>query len=204
METADIRITHELTIYDVQELSVQLAEQIETPPDAVVFVGRGGYLIGDTLAKQFHTPLLEIRASRYGGTFKKRIAWILKKLPLGLKIFLRNIEMKSKVHQKYAKRKIITSSCLTSQQNFSRLLLVDDSVDTGHTILACKNELLRLFPDAQIEIASFAVWKASESLVSVDYHLFDDLIISFPWSSDSKEYGDFIALYEEGHRTGQF
>jgi hypoxanthine phosphoribosyltransferase len=187
-----------LNIEDVEKLSIELSQMVETVPELVAYVAKGSYLIGQTLSDIFKVPLLEIETERSGSRLKDLASPFLRLLPNRLKLWLRKKELNTGVHANYSERyAVINSSNKLLEHDFRTILLVDDSVDTGNTILATKKILKKSFPNANISTAAFVVFEASKSLVKIDYSLFNDKIISAPWSRDSKYYREFLHKYEE-------
>lgn len=62
----------ELSIKSLEDESKKLAKQIEKKykPDAVIFIARGGFLIGRVVSENFNIPLIAITAERSGNTIK--------------------------------------------------------------------------------------------------------------------------------------
>ena len=186
----------ELNINDVRKLSLQLAQKITEKPDLVAFVAKGAYLIGLTTAEYFQTPLIEVEAVRSGNLLKKLLRPMLTLLPTGIKVWLRKKEISSGIHEQNTERCVaINDPNNLIGGNFRSILLVDDSVDTGNTILAVKDALQKAFPQAHISTAAFFVWEASKSLITIDYSLYGDTVFSAPWSNDSRYKKKFMAEY---------
>ena len=91
----------------------------------------------------------------------------------------------SEIYDKYKQRK--------------RILLVDDSVDTGNTIKKCENKLSEIFPSSDIVTASYNTM--STSIIYPDYYLYKDTMIRGPWSSDSKKSRQYIKKYNEWKKS---
>ena len=192
-----------LNFDDVQRMSVELAQKVEEKPDLVVFVAKGSYLIGRAIAEYFKTPLLEIKAERQGNRFKRKIQPLLCYLPDRLKTWLHKKEMKAGIHTRNSDRQVsIDVPDRLKENEFKRILLVDDSIDTGNTILSAKNGLGKLYPQAIVNTAAFFVFDMSKAIVKTDYWLYGDTIFSAPWSSDSRYYKEFISEYEK-YKSGE-
>ena len=78
-----------------------------------------------------------------------------------------------------------------------RILLVDDSVDTGWTILKVKEEITKLNPEAQIKVAGYCVLDESEDLLKTDFYKYRNMIVITATSRYSSEYKDFVAGFEK-------
>lgn len=194
-----------ISMSDVEPMSRALATKIVEQPDLVAFVAKGAYLIGQTLSNYYNVPLLEIQAERVGGGLKKKLHFILKILPKSINVFLRKFEMRLGIHSQSSRRNIKVSdpNGITAHR-FNTILLVDDSIDTGNTIAGVKEHLSTIFPEAKIIVAAFDVFDASKSLVKTDYFLFENKIISGPWSADSKWNAEYDDCYKQLKNSGVF
>lgn len=195
----------ELNIDDVQKMSLELARKVLEKPDLVAFVAKGAYLIGRTTAEYFHVPLIEVEAVRSGNRLKKILKPLLAILPSGVKVWLRKKEMSAGIHAQNTDRSVtINDPNKLLYGNFHSILLVDDSVDTGNTIIAVKNALQKAFPNAHIITAAFFVFEASKALVNIDYSLYGDTFFSAPWSNDSSYEKEFMSEYSKMKEKGVF
>lgn len=195
----------ELDINDVREMSLQLAQKVTEKPDLVAFVAKGAYLIGLTAAEYFHTPLIEVEAVRSGNRLKNLLKPMLVMLPTDIKVWARKKEMSSGIHTQNTDRHVVINDPNgLIGGDFRNILLVDDSVDTGNTVLAVKNALQQAFPQAHIITAAFFVFEASKPLVTIDYSLYGDTIFSAPWSNDSFYKRAFMVEYTKMKEKGAF
>lgn len=70
-------------------------------------------------------------------------------------------------------------------RGLSEILIVDDAVDSGHTLLAVSTTLRDLFPGACIRTAALTVTRRN-TLITPDYTLFPTkTIVRFPWAPDA-------------------
>jgi len=186
----------ELSIKELREKSNELAFQISKSykPDVVLFIAKGAYLIGDEISRYYDIPLLEITAERNGGKAKEVARPVLKFLPKELKIFLRKLELKSGFHTKNNKRNIYLKDdrYLIDSKN---ILIVDDSIDSGNTSKDVFSFIKGNFPNSNVKFAVLNYFEKSTNVFRADYFLYKDTIIMGPMSKDSKEYGDFLNLY---------
>ena len=95
-----------LSLKSLREESLKLAKTIEKDytPDIVIYIARGGYLIGKEISDYFNVPCVGIHAERRGGGVKEIISPVLRIIPLFIKRMLREFELKSNVHKVEKKR----------------------------------------------------------------------------------------------------
>ena len=189
----------ELSLEKSRKVTIELAEKIKKDyiPEVVVFVAKGAYQIGLDIGNYFDVPVLEIFAERHGGSLKKFLSPILKIIPRRIKSCLRKIEVNSGFHKKNIDRNVywgyIPKEC--HNRKFKRILLVDDSCDTGKTFAQCFSKIKDQFPDAEIKTAALNVFSDSFSVIRTNYYIYLDCMLSGPWSNDSKEHKAFIDNY---------
>lgn len=182
-----------LSIENVKRDCVKLANKIEKSnfkPDCIIYIKTGGYLVGKGIADYFNIQLKGFRISREGNHMKSKVSFILKMLPKFLKNILRELEFKSGIHNKRSKR--VVTEIDNGLVKGTNILLVDDSIDTGNTIICATNFLKKYYGnDINIKVVGLNKFKLSEKKVSTDYYIYEDSIIIYPWSKDSREYDKF-------------
>lgn len=190
----------ELSIKSLDEKCQDFARkiQLEYQPDIIIYVARGSYLIGKSLVKVFEVPLVAVGAQRRGNDFKELISPILSILPRSLCNMLRKLELKSDVHVEKSERHIefLDDISLLELSSIKKLLIVDDSVDTGRSMLAVRDLVKLKFSNCEIKTASLNVMSKSKDVIKIDYTIYEDKILRTPMSKDSKEYRHFIKLYK--------
>lgn len=190
-----------LSLKSLREESLKLARKIEKDykPDLVVYIARGGYLIGKEISDYFQVPCVGIHAEREGDKLKDFISPLLRLLPKRIKIFLREMELSSGVHEFNKDRKIywdVDNKYLECVSSKRKILVVDDSVDTGYSMLQVVGEISRKFGQATIKTAALNVWNKSTEVCKINFSNHKNIIITTPMSTDSKEYPLFESLYE--------
>ena len=190
----------ELSIKNLKEVNKELYEKIykKYKYDCVIFVAKGAFLIGKNLAEFADVPLLEIYATRKGGKLKKLVNPILKILPEKLKMHLRSKEMKSNIHTKDPDREINYNSDIWQRyKTCKRILLVDDSIDTGYSALLAKNTVANYFRKSDVKVAVINLFDRAKEVYEPDFHLYENTMFKGPWSNDSKENKKFLKEYNE-------
>ena len=67
-----------------------------------------------------------------------------------------------------------------------RILLVDDAIDTGSTVLAIKNFIHTIDANIEVKIAVLTTTH-KEPYIKADFSLFKRVLLRCPWSEDYKE-----------------
>ena len=194
----------ELSLESSQAESKRLAEKIckEYKYDLVIFIAKGSYTIGKELADFNKCKLIEIKATRQRNSIKEKLKKVLNILPKKVKKVLRNIEFNSNMHEKIVERKISYDEQIWQRYTeCKKIILVDDSVDTGHSMKQCKEVVEQYFKNSEIKLAALNVFSKSEKVVNVNYYLYKDKLLEGPWSNDSKENDKFVQLYKEYKET---
>lgn len=188
----------ELSPESLKDKCKDLASLIEKDKfdyDLVVFVGRGALPIGMWFSEYSKVPLLEIKTVRKGNKLKKVLSPLLKVLPKKVLIDLRNKEAESKYHDRKNTREVSYNHKKYEQYRDKRkILLIDDSIDSGNTIVACFNKLHELNKDADIRVAAIVYF--DRSIYKPKYYLYKDYLLCGPWSNDSK----YNSLFEKEYK----
>ena len=197
----------ELSRKDIEEQCKDWAKEIQKSyqPDLIVYVAKAGYLIGREMKNVFNVPLVGISATREGNDLKEVVGPFVSKLPNFVRNILISLELKSDTHSKNTERKIHYHEGLEKMksQNIKSILVVDDSVDTGHSMKQVVDAISSLFGDVEIKIAGLNVWDKSRNIIDSDYALYKNTVIKTPMSKDSKEYKDFIKIYNSETNNGE-
>lgn len=196
----------ELSRKDIEEQCKDWAKEIQKSyqPDLIVYVAKAGYLIGREMKDVFNVPLVGISATREGNALKEVIGPIISRMPNCVRNILISLELKSDTHSKNAERKIHYHEGLKKMKssNIQSILVVDDSVDTGHSMKQVVDAIHSLFGDVEIKIAGLNVWDKSRSIIDSDFALYKNTVIKTPMSKDSKEYKDFMQIYNSETNNG--
>lgn len=187
-----------IEIKDIKNICSELSKKInkDFKYDLVIFIAKGSYLIGKEFSNINNVPLLEIKAERKGGKLKKILKPILRIMPKKLLKKLREKEMQSSIHVTNSNRNVLFDYAGYSKyKDKKRILLVDDSVDTGNSFKLCLERLKSIFANSDIKTCAFNVM--NHSTFVPDYYLYKNTMICGPWSSDSSENNDYLKLYTD-------
>ncbi|MBW4630360.1 MAG: phosphoribosyltransferase [Iphinoe sp. HA4291-MV1] len=139
---------------DYHQKIEQLAAQVHQSSwkfNQIVCIARGGLRVGDILSRIYKQPLAILATSSYSGSGKQE---------RGNLIFSRHLTM-------------------TTENLGSRILLVDDLVDSGIT-LEQTIPWLKEYSDAPIEeIRAAVIWYKACSVIAPDYYV--DYLPDNPW-----------------------
>jgi uncharacterized protein len=124
------------------ELLAQQIHQSEWKFDRIVCLARGGLRVGDILSRIFKQPLAILAASSYGGADR----------------------------QQRGKLSIASQITMTDDKLGSRILLVDDLVDSGVTLQQTTIWLRDLYPEIE-ELKTAVIWYKASSNYIPDYYL---------------------------------
>lgn len=172
--------------------------------DCVIFIARGAYLIGKDIAEFKKVPLLEVFATRKGGKLKKLLRPILQIIPSGIKKKLREKEFNSNVHEKNIDRNINYDEKIWSKyKDRKKILIVDDSVDTGYSMLYVRDEVQKFFESAEVKVAALNCFEKSSKLVKTNFYLYKNSMLKGPWSNDSKENKVYLKAYSDWHDSSR-
>jgi len=180
---------------DNKELNSIVKEYIHTKinPDFSPEIVVGIKTAGDVVGKIVYETFLELNKNPHYESIKfqrsttnikdKYLRDLLKKLPEKILHVLRKIEFN--IYIKFSSSSKKSNSLKKSDKSGKKILLVDDSVDTGRTIVKAKNYLLNKYSNADIRVFSIAQTTV-DPVDYPDYVIYNEMIIG-PWSIDFKE-----------------
>ena len=173
----------------LQKMSRELANDISKTgysPDHIIYIERAGAMPGFEMALFFNSSISGISAKRSGTSFKSKVKFILRFLPRFVTHFLRRLEIGSSIHDTNKMRVVNCPDPLPTRDK--KILLIDDALDTGHSIGAVLNYLTQKgFKKDNIKIAVLTT-TGPDPVVSADFTLLDQVICAFPWSYDSRHH----------------
>lgn len=186
-----------VSIEDLNDNIHEIASKIsvtEFKPSCVLYVDRAGKYIGYQLSQYFNCKFLGIKAARDGSKLKEIIKPVLNKLPERITHFLRRIELRSGIHNIKKNRNIQFINSPPDKKDY--ILVVDDAVDTGYTILSTIEFLIENgYQRNQILICAIALTNV-KAVCKPDIYLFNHAL-TFPWSSGSRYFRQYEKLVKD-------
>ena len=168
-------------------------------PDVIIGVLNGGGYVGRQIVQVSpkETTYVEVKIQRDGTTKKEKglIHRILQSLPYGILNILRILEsivLEYKSKKNNTKRKGTIKlpdnvvSFLSDGEN-KKVLLVDDAIDSGATLLLIKQYLMSKFENIDVKIAVITITTKQPLVVADYYRYYNRTLIRFPWSNDIKK-----------------
>lgn len=184
---------------EIQIDCVAWAKEIEKvfSPNLIVFIAKSGFLFARPLAEYFHCDMADLVASRPASNGKDFLRPIIKLIPQKVLLALLSSPMMYRFNEKKSTRNItVTERYKAAKHNtYDRLLIVDDSADTGWTIKAVLETIQHDFPGATIKIACYSVVDNSKKRIKVDFWRYENAVILTATSRRSAEYSDFLNEY---------
>ncbi len=172
---------------------LNLAEDSGFRPDLIVSVASGGTCVVESIEDEIFDLGISTESllcQRPGTPAKERmrLKLLTKRLPLSFRNALRVAEhivrLLLKGVQSHNKRNVtVISPNPSCQASPTRILVIDDAVDSGDTLVSVERFLRARHPSADIR---FGVLTQTRKKVSrdPDYSLYKSVLIRFPWSSD--------------------
>lgn len=166
-------------------------------PQLIVFMAKSGYLFARPLAEYFHCDMADLVASRPASNGKDFLKPIIKLIPEKMLLTLLSSPMMYRFNEKKSTRNItVTERYEAAKHNtYKKILIVDDSADTGWTIKTALETIQRDFPGTMIKIACYSVIDNSKKRVKIDFWRYENAVVLTATSRRSAEYGDFLNDY---------
>lgn len=176
---------------EFDNMCAELQEQVRKSAydyDVLIGVARAGVYVAEKFeAKEFY-----IIKSQRGGTAAKRgaVNSILLNMPAFFNCFLRKAESKILEWKDAFKRpslkevEIDEKLTLRLNEGGHKVLIVDDAVDSGCSLLSVVEAVRRISPNNIIRTAVITVTR-KKVLIDPDYALFrNSTLLRFPWAGD--------------------
>ena len=186
----------DVDLKELRKMSRDLAKTVQKSgfePEHILYVERAGLLVGFEMAAFFQCGISGIVSQRSGSSAKSKFKFILRLLPRFVTHFLRQLELKSNIHGIKKERRISCENEMPPRGK--RILLVDDALDTGHSLVAVLDFLkTRGYSRKDIRVAVLTTTGATPAL-RADFSLLDQIVCAFPWSYDSRQYAETQGVY---------
>lgn len=189
----------ELTLQSLAAATEALTKQIcrNYQPDCVVYIAQAGLPVAQPISRHLGVPLVGIRAFRRGNGAKQWAAPLLRRLPRGFTHLLRRVELALRQARPSPRHRGMALNLADTlpPAPVCRVLLVDDSVDTGATMLCAQALVRQRFLGCEVRCAALNTWRGSARHIKTEYTVFHNTILITPMSRDSAEYPAFLQLY---------
>lgn len=175
--------------------ALALATQAEGfAPQMLIGIRSGGYVVAEIMAARFpDARLLPITNRRPGTTAKQSsgMKTLLKRLPYAINDRLRIAEHLYLTQLRAPKPRSFTPDTAElaaighalREQPEARILLIDDAVDSGATLLGVRDSIQALASTAIVRSAALTV-TTHAPLIQPDFFLHRYVLCRFPWSFD--------------------
>lgn len=176
---------------DLDSASEKLAEAIAPfEPTIIVGILSGGGEVGRRVSAHFPAAEYhEVALQRPSTRSKHHIRRLLRLLPTWLADMLRRYESRRAAAASPRRRQVTLPESLVrelSSPEQKNVLIIDDAVDSGVTLLSVAEAVREEAPDADIRTGVLTV-TTDNPAISPDYALWrDNRLLRFPWSLDYK------------------
>ena len=167
-------------------------------PDLVVFLAKSGFLFAETLSACFGCPMVDLEVSRPTNGGKDAIAKAVPRVPRPLLAAALRSRAMYGYHEGNPDRELVRTERYGAV-DFSahhRILLVDDSVDTGWSMLRAIEALREDAPGCEVRTAGYCVVSVSEGRVVTDFWRHRDAVVVTATSRYSEEYPAFLSTFD--------
>ena len=174
-------------------------------PDLIIFVAKSGYLFAKPMVEIFNCPMVDICAIRPHNSVKDKGSNLIELIPQKIILTILSSPLMYKYNEIKKRRDIIITKkfLVESSKKYERLLIVDDSIDTGWTMSNVKREIRKYFQNAEIRIASYSFIEYGKKRVGVDYYRHLNKLILTATSRKSEEYAAFIDEFERWSKKNE-
>ncbi|MCR4903885.1 MAG: phosphoribosyltransferase [Butyrivibrio sp.] len=171
--------------------------ELDYKPDLIVFIAKSGFLFAKPLAEHFGCSIVDVIASREDNKVKDYLKSIIPWMPRCLLAFLLKRRVSKPNYHKKSNR-IVKGTIRFDKiglDKYDKILLVDDSVDTGWSLLKVQEYLNVNGAYGKYKTASYCVLSESENRIKVDFCRYKDQIVITSTSRYSSEYQKFLDEY---------
>lgn len=165
--------------------------------DLVVSVETGGRFVGEKFVEFYNPgmPNFVVKRQRKGTKTKQKYSIFSRMIGIMPDVahnLLRVVEHHARqffYERKNRRPRIsnveIVNDISGSVNEESMILIIDDAVDSGSTLLDVISFVKQRYPNSEIQTCAITI-TFKNPIVKVDYHIYKDTLVKFPWSMDSK------------------
>lgn len=166
-------------------------------PDLIIFIAKSGFLFAKPMAEVMECEMADIIAVRPANSKKDRFSKLIKYMPEKIVLEVLRSPFMYKFNERKKERDVRITKKFEEEKHkrHKKILIVDDSVDTGWTLQKVVTTVGETFPGTEIKTASYSVIQYSKHRIKVDYFRYMDVIVLTATSRKSKEYKKFLNLY---------
>lgn len=191
----------------VNEDCFKWAEEISEnyQPDIIIFLAKSGFLFARPLAEYFKCDMADILVSRPSNRGKDRIRKYIPRLPKQILYFALKSKFAYGYHDKNSEREIKITKRFADIDfsQYQKILLVDDSIDTGWSMCKAVELLQKRAAHCEIKIAGYCMIAMSQMRVKTDFVRYKDTIVVTATSRYSSEYPKFVQEYENWNKGNE-
>lgn len=163
--------------------------------DLIVGIATGGEITANIMKEIIsHDSYLVVKRQRRSTEVKEKshlIKIFVRLLPVFIQNFVRRVEWlvaETKFNRKLVKREsnelIVIKEPTNNRMSYHSVLIIDDCVDSGNTILDVKDYVMKKYSPSVLDIAALTV-SHKAPLIKPSYYLHDRATPKCPWSLDS-------------------
>jgi hypoxanthine phosphoribosyltransferase len=193
------RVLRDLDDVAFGDVCVDLADIVrdDYKADLVVGIADGGAYVAESMAPHLPGPpaVAIVKSQRPATAMKQRmkVRAVLRRLPPKLAGRLRMLEVSVREHLLRPRPNgsgdhtlwlTVDEDVTSAIRSADRVLVVDDTVDSGRTLTAVTGLVQSLQPDLEIRVAVLAS-TFRHPRIRPDYCLFERTLLRFPWSLDA-------------------
>jgi hypoxanthine phosphoribosyltransferase len=186
----------EIHLCQLPEILNELAHEVKEKdfvPQKIVFIEKGGVIPAYIFENFCSGELVPITAKRPKSRRKKISSRILPFIPIRARYLLRKIELH--IYLGKNDQREVTVNPKYEFKARENILIVDDSLDSGSTLLSVKNRLLQFGCSPERIKVLVINTTIKNRKIEPDFVFYNEKICIYPWSRDSQEFNRFNAIY---------
>ncbi len=187
----------DITYPDLENFYNSLVEKLSTeltPDDSISVVGianSGLHLskpIHQRIAQNGHSSAktMAVRCQRPHSKARDSSSSVLRWIPKVVANVLRTLEHHLLQRIRPIERTVDLNGQEETISRSSYILIVDDAVDSGHSMKSVFEKIKQLAPDAKIQLVAFVITQKNP-VITPEFYQHKNVIVRFPWAVDSKQ-----------------